>query len=67
MEKSVTLYAGRGHTMWPTRDEAVQSWRAHSLADLIQHSDTVWWRATTVEVVECPPDVSLKDVLKKDL
>lgn len=53
--------------MWPTRDEAVQSWRAHSLADLIQHSDTVWWRATTVEVVECPPDVSLKDVLKKDL
>lgn len=68
MDGIKTLYAGRAMTMWDTREEAEASWRAPSVMDLITRSNTtVWWRATKVETVDCPPDVSLRDVLKKDL
>jgi hypothetical protein len=62
-----TLYAGRAMTMWDTREEAEASWRVHSRYDLIERSPTVWWRATRVVMVEPPTDVSIQDVLKKDL
>ena len=61
-----TLYAGRAMTMWNTREEAEASWRAPNLSDLWERTAFTWWRASTVEVVECPADVSLTDVLKKD-
>lgn len=61
------VYAGRAMTMWDTPEEAEASWRAPSIMDLIQRSETIWWRATQVIQVECPPDVNLQDVLKKDL
>ena len=61
-----TVYAGRAMTMWNTREEAEASWRTASVVDLIQRSQIVWWRATTVEVVDCPADVSLCDVVKQD-
>lgn len=62
-----TVYAGRAMTMWDTREEAEASWRVRSVMDLIERSNTVWWRVTNVEQVACPPDVSLRDVLKRDL
>ena len=62
-----TLYAGRAMTMWNTREEAEASWRAPNLSDLWERTAFPWWRASKVEVVECPDDVSLQDVLKKDL
>jgi hypothetical protein len=67
MDGMKTLYAGRGMTMWDTFEEAQASWRVKSHYDLIERSETVWWRCTNVEMVPCPPDVSLQDVLKKDL
>jgi hypothetical protein len=67
MDGLKTVYAGRAMTMWNTREEAVASWRAPSLMDLVQTVPMVWWRASKVEAVDCPPDVSLKEVLKKDL
>lgn len=67
MDGIKTLYAGRGMTLWDTYEEAQASWRVPSVMDLIQRSETIWWRATKVEVVNCPPDVSLQDVLRKDL
>lgn len=64
----VVLYAGRAHTLWNTRDEAIASWRAKSLLDLVERRDgPPFWRATRVEIVECPPDVDLQQVLKRDL
>ena len=53
-------------TMWNTRAEAEASWRAASVLDLLKRSQTIWWRATTVEVVDCPVDVSLREVIKQD-
>jgi hypothetical protein len=66
MDGIKTLYAGRRMTMWDTFEEAQNSWRTDDYA-LIEPSRTVWWRATKVEQVPCPSDVSLQDVLKKDL
>jgi len=67
MDGIKTLYAGRAMTVWDTYQEAEDSWRAPSVMDLIQRSETVWWRCTELKVVDCPLDVSLQDVLRKDL
>lgn len=61
------LYAGRAMTLWETREEAEASWRAPRLSDLWERTAFPFWRASRVEMVECPPDVNLRDVLKKDL
>ena len=67
MDGLKTLYAGRAMTMWETREEAEASWRAPSLSALWERTAFPFWRASKVEQVDCPPDVSLQDVLRKDL
>ena len=62
-----TLFAGRGMTLWDTFREAQDSWRAASAMDLLPRARTLFWRETQMEMVPCPPDVSVQDVLRKDL
>jgi hypothetical protein len=55
------LFAGRRFTMWRTWEEAKKSFDMTD-DELLQRSDTVWWRATTVEVVH-----PTQEQVKKDL
>lgn len=46
-----TLYAGKGMTMWETREEAQASWSKSSM-DLLERSAFPWWRADRVVTVD---------------
>lgn len=55
------LFAGRRFSMWRTWAEAKRSFDM-SDDELCQRSETVWWRASSVEVVH-----PTQDQVKKDL
>ncbi len=63
---SGTLYMGRLCTFWATWQEARESWRKRR-TELIERSEMVWWRASTVIDVPPPPGVDIRQVLREDL